>query len=177
MLDEEIDNAYIQAASSVSLSDARDTKVVYSPLHGTGYTNVTLVLELLGFEVHKDPKTSNPSGKFENVTFNIPNPEVEQSFETSLEYAREIDADILLNSDPDADRIGIMVKHDGDWVFLDGNQIAVIIAEYVITKRLSTLDKPGIIIKTDVTTGLIQVMCEHHGIDLIGDLLVGYKYV
>lgn len=173
-LGKDVDDAYIKAACAVSLSDARDIKIVYTPMHGCGGSSVLPVLKRLGFEVHEDPKTSNPSGKFENITFNIPNPEVEQSFETPLEYAKEINADILLNSDPDADRFGIMVKHHGEWVFVNGNEMAGILCEYVIQKKK---DPQGVVIKTAVTTNLLKNICEAHGVRLIGDLLVGYKYI
>ncbi len=173
-LHKEVDEAYINAAASVTLSDARDIKIVYTPMHGCGGTSVLPVLRKLGFEVHEDPKTSNPSGRFENITFNIPNPEVEQSFETPLEFAREIDADILLNSDPDADRFGIMVKHNGEWIFVNGNEMSGILCEYVIQKKKNP---NGVVIKTAVTTNLMKNICDANGIRLIGDLLVGFKYI
>ncbi len=176
-LGQEVDDAYIEELKKVSLSDKRDIKIVYTPLHGTGTKNTGAVLEALGFKIHVDPKTSNPSGKFENVTFNIPNPEVEQSFETSLKYAKELKADIILNTDPDSDRIGIMVHHNDQWVFLNGNEIASILAEYAIGKRHQSLKGRGIVIKTVVTTNLVGEICKAYGVDLIGDLLVGYKYV
>lgn len=173
---EEVDKAYLETLSKLPLSKEKDIKIVYSPLHGTGLTNVYAGLEAAGFKVYKDPETSNISGKFENVTFNIPNPEVEQSFETPLKYAEEVGADILLSSDPDSDRFGAMVRDKGKWVFLNGNEIAVILAEYLITKRKMEAGK-GIIIKTSVTTDLIREICEKNAVHLIGDLLVGYKYV
>ncbi len=173
----EVDEAYIKELCAVSLSDKRDIKIVYSPLHGTGAKNVGKSLEELGFKVHLDPKTSNPSGKFENVTFNIPNPEVEQSFDTTLKYAKEIKADIILSSDPDSDRVGIMVHHQDKWVFLNGNEIAAILAEYSLSKRHKKIEGRGIAIKTVVTTNIIGEICKKYNADLIGDLLVGYKYV
>ncbi|MBI2600708.1 phospho-sugar mutase [Candidatus Daviesbacteria bacterium] len=172
----EIDEAYLKNFSEISLSKNRDVKIVYTPLHGTGLTNVFAALESVGFKPDKDPKTSFSSGKFENITFNIPNPEVEQSFETSLKYAKEVNADLLLSSDPDSDRFGAMVKHNGKWVFLNGNEIAVILSEYIIQKRADKRNK-GIMIKTAVTTDLMREICEKNNIHLIGDLLVGYKYV
>lgn len=176
MIGKEMDDKYEQILKSLPLDTARDIKIVYSPLHGTGTTNVYLGLIANGFDVEKDPKTAYPSGKFENVTFNIPNPEVEQSFETALKFAKEQNADLLLSSDPDSDRFGAMVHHQGEWVFLNGNELAVIFTEYVIAKKKEEEGK-GIIIKTAVTTDLMAQMCEQHKIHLIGDLLVGYKYV
>jgi phosphoglucomutase len=171
-----IDELYKEEMAQLSLSKERDIKIVYSPLHGTGLTNVLLGLETVGFKVNADPKTSVPSGKFEYVTFNIPNPEVEESFETALKYAKSIEADILLSSDPDSDRFGAMVHHQGKWVFLNGNELAIIFTEYLIDKK-PQLKGQGIVIKTGVTTDLMTVMCEENAIHMIGDLLVGYKYV
>ncbi|HLD11760.1 MAG TPA: phospho-sugar mutase [Patescibacteria group bacterium] len=173
----EVDNAYVNEAVKVSLSQARDIRIVYTPLHGCGSTSVTKALRILGFTVDEDPLTSIPSGAFEHVTFNIPNPEVEQSFDTPLKYAKTKNADIILNSDPDADRIGIMVHHEGSWVFLNGNEIAAVLGEYVTTKRKESLKAQGIMIKTEVTTNLIREICHAHNFRLIGDLLVGFKYI
>jgi phosphoglucomutase/phosphomannomutase len=172
-----IDEAYYQACLAVSLSSARDIKIVYTPLHGCGSTSVQEVLKRAGYNLFVDPKTSNPSGKFENVTFNIPNPEVEQSFERPLEYAKSVNADIILSSDPDADRIGIMINHYGKWKFINGNEIGGILTRYVIEKRAKTLQRKGVIIKTQVTTNLISSICKPNNVDVIGDLLVGFKYI
>lgn len=173
----EVDKAYIAAATAVSLSDARDVVIAYTSLHGCGSTSVLKSLTSLGFEVQVDPKTSNPSGKFENVTFNIPNPEVLESFDVPLEFARRINADILLNSDPDADRIGIMVKHQGEFRFINGNEIAAILTAYAVGKRQARQAGPGIIIKTVVTTNLLREIASANGYEVIGDLLVGFKYI
>ena len=176
---EEIDNAYFNAAGQVSLSDARDIKIVFSPLHGTGLTSVYPILQNLGFDVSLDPKTSNLSGGFENVTFNIPNPEVIESFASALPYAARVDADILISTDPDADRIGIMLKHADSWQFLTGNEIGIILTNYAISKYASRgrLNQNSTIIKTDVTTSLMQKIATENGVQTIGDLLVGFKYI
>jgi len=176
---QEVDNAYYNAAGQVSLSDARDIKIVYSPLHGTGLTSVYPILKNLGFDVSLDPETSNLSGDFENVTFNIPNPEVIESFASSLPYAEKIDADILISTDPDADRIGIMLKHMDSWQFLTGNEIGIILTNYAISKyaSLGRLNQNSTIIKTDVTTSLMQKIAAENGVQTRGDLLVGFKYI
>ncbi len=175
----ELDEAYYNAVCPVSLSAERDLKIVYSPLHGTGLTSVYPVFKKLGFDVTLDPATSNLSGAFENVTFNIPNPEVVQSFDRSLPFARQMDADILINTDPDADRIGVMLKHNGSWQFLNGNEIGIILADYAISKYKSTgrLNPDTVIIKTDVTSSLIQKIADENKVQCIGDLLVGFKYI
>ena len=179
ILGKEIDEAYYTAVCPVSLSSERKLKIVYSPLHGTGLTSVYPILKKLNFDVTLDPATSNLSGAFENVTFNIPNPEVVESFDHSLPYTKEWDADILLSTDPDADRIGVMVKHHGDWRFLSGNEIGIILAQYAISKYKAQgrLNPENVIIKTDVTTSLIQKIATENNIRCIGDLLVGFKYI
>lgn len=176
---EELDNNYHEAVCPVSLSNEREVKIVYSPLHGTGLTSVYPVLLKMGFDVDLDPQTSNLSGAFENVTFNIPNPEVIESFSISLPFANKIDADILISTDPDADRIGVMAKHNGAWQFLTGNEIGIILTNYAISKYASNgrLNRNSTLIKTEVTTSLMQKIAYENGVQCIGDLLVGFKYI
>jgi len=179
LVGDKVDAAYHDAVRRVSLSDDRKLKIVYSPLHGTGLTSVYPVLKQLGFDVVLDPQTSNLSGAFENVTFNIPNPEVVESFAGSLPHADAVKADILMSSDPDADRIGIMVKHNGSWQFLTGNEIGIILANYAIGKYAAAgrLNPNSVVIKTDVTTSLIEKIARQNDVRCIGDLLVGFKYI
>ncbi len=176
---EKVDNDYYNAVGQVSLSDERNIKILYSPLHGTGLTSVYPILKKLGFDVTLDPQTSNLSGAFENVTFNIPNPEVIESFANSLPFAEKIQSDILISTDPDADRIGIMLKHGDSWQFLTGNEIGIILTNYAISKyaSLGRLNKNSTIIKTDVTTSLMQKIATKNGVQTLGDLLVGFKYI
>ena len=176
---EEVDNAYYEAAGRISLSNARDIKIVFSPLHGTGLTSVYPILKKLDFDVSLDPKTSNLSGAFEHVTFNIPNPEVIESFANSLPGAQKVNADMLISTDPDADRIGVMLKHRDSWQFLTGNEIGIILTNYAISKyaSLGRLNPNSTIIKTDVTTSLMQKIADKNGVKTIGDLLVGFKYI
>jgi len=179
LIDEQVDNAYYDAVRPVSLSDERELKIVYSPLHGTGLTSVYPILKKLDFDITLDPQTSNLSGAFENVTFNIPNPEVIESFDSSLPFARKVNADILISTDPDADRIGVMINHNGSWQFLTGNEIGIILTNYAISKYRSNgrLNRNSVVIKTDVTTSLIQKIALKNGVQCIGDLLVGFKYI
>ena len=176
---EEVDDAYYRAVYPVSLSNERGLKIVYSPLHGTGITSVYPILKQLGFDVTLDPETSNLSGAFENVTFNIPNPEVIESFDNSLPFAEKVNADILISTDPDADRIGVMVNHKGAWQFLTGNEIGIILANYAISKYKSDgrLNQNSVVIKTEVTTSLIQKIAAENGVNCLADLLVGFKYI
>lgn len=175
-IDKDVDVAFVDEIVKLSLSDKRDVKIVYTPLHGVGSTSVLRALEKLNFKVKVDPKTSNQSGKFENVTFNIPNPEVVQSFDTTLKYAKSVGSDIILNSDPDADRIGVMVKDKNEWVYLNGNEIGAILTKYIVDKKKDKVKK-GIVIKTSVTTNLSSKICEDSGTEMIGELLVGFKYI
>ncbi|WP_022667297.1 phospho-sugar mutase [Desulfospira joergensenii] len=179
LVGEEIDAAYQKAAASVSLSGARSARVIFSPLHGTGITSVYPVLKNLGFEVMLDPKTENMSGGFENVTFNIPNPEIEASFDTALAFAGVVEADIILNTDPDADRIGVMARHKGEWKFLNGNEIGILLTQFAISKyrEKQILGRDNLIVETIVTSSLIKKIAEENGIQCVNDLLVGFKYI
>ena len=179
VIDEQVDDAYYDAACRVSLSGERKLKIVYSPLHGTGLTSVYPILRKLDFDITLDPETSNMSGAFENVTFNIPNPEVIESFDHSLPFARKVRADILISTDPDADRIGVMIHHNGSWQFLTGNEIAIILTNYAISKYRSNgrLNRNSVVVKTDVTTSLMQKIAQENEIQCISDLLVGFKYI
>jgi phosphomannomutase len=119
------------------------------------------------------------SGAFENVTFNIPNPEVIESFDMTLPFANQNNADLIINTDPDADRIGVMVNQNGSWHFLTGNEIGIILTKYAIAKYKATgrLNNKSVLIKTDVTTSLIQKIGQEDNVRCIGDLLVGFKYI
>jgi phosphoglucomutase/phosphomannomutase len=174
-----IDQAYQDTVIPLSMSTAREIKILYAPLHGTGLTSVHPILEKLGFDVTVDPQTVNLSGAFENVTFNIPNPEVRQSFDMTLPAAQEAGADLIFSTDPDADRIGVMVNHRGTWAFLNGNEIGILLTHYGLAKMKATRRLPngGTVIKTDVTTSLIAAIAEAQGANCIGDLLVGFKYI
>jgi phosphoglucomutase len=179
LIDEQVDTAYYDMVGPVSLSDERDLKIVYSPLHGTGLTSVYPILKKLNFDITLDPQTSNLSGAFENVTFNIPNPEVIESFDNALPFARKVSADILISTDPDADRIGVMIDHKDSWQFLTGNEIGIILTNYAISKYRAggRLNRNSVVIKTDVTTSLMQKIAIENGVQCIGDLLVGFKYI
>ena len=171
------DDAYFNEINKLSLSSSRSAIIVYTPLHGVGSTSCFKLLEKAGFDITSDPKTSNQSGKFENVTFNIPNPEVRESFDTTLKFAETTNADLILNSDPDADRIGVMVKHKGEWKYLNGNEIGSILVRYAIEKWKLKNKKGGVVIKTTVTTDLAKQICIQNGIEIIDDLPVGFKYI
>ncbi len=175
-INQTIDQLYQQQLKKLALNQEKKIiKIVFSPLHGTGITSVFPLLRDLNYDIHLHKPTSNQSGKFENVTFNIPNPEVPQSFNTIVPFAQKINADLILSSDPDADRIGAMFKDKKNhWRFINGNQIAILILEYLIQK---TQKKDALVIKTEVTTNLMTEICQKNQIKIIGDLLVGFKYI
>lgn len=175
----EVDEAYVQAVLAQSLNDSRYLDVLYSPLHGTGLTSVYEVLKGAGFSVTLDSATKNMSGAFENVTFNIPNPEVQASYDTLLKEAQNHPYDLLINTDPDADRVGVMVRHDGQYVFLNGNEIGIVLSRFALQKRKDSGNLTGkeVIVKTIVTTSLIERVAENYGATCEGDLLVGFKYI
>lgn len=172
-----VDTAYYQVCADLSASDKRDVNFVYTPLHGCGLTSVKPVLEKLKFKFVACPKTSNPSGHFENITFNIPNPEVVQSFDATLKYVEDKNFDLIVSSDPDADRTGVMVKHKSNWVYFNGNEIGAVLAQYAVIKAKEKGKKGGVMIKSDVTTNVVSRICEANGVEIIGNLLVGYKYI
>ena len=175
----DVDEAYLKAVADLRLGEATGIRILYSPLHGTGLTSVYPALKAMDFDIQLDPATANPSGAFENVTFNIPNPEVIQSFDTALTAADAMGAEMIMSTDPDADRIGIMVRHQGQWVFVNGNEIGIILCEYAIDqfRRQGRLKPGSVIIKTDVTASLIETIARENGVACIGDLLVGFKYI
>ena len=178
-VNEDVDTAFLEAVCDVSLSEERGVNISYAPLHGTGLGSIYPALQKLGFNVSLDARTSNPSGNFENVTFNIPNPEVIESFETSIPFAEEINADLIISSDPDADRIGVMARHHDSYEFVNGNEIGIVLTNYVISKYKDKgfLNTNSVVIKTGVTTSLIEGIAQENNIHCIGDLLVGFKYI
>jgi len=176
---DEIDNAYLRETTSKALTHDRDVVIVYSPLHGVGGTSVYETLERVGFDVVYDEKTKTPDGSFPNVKFNIPNPEVEESFETLFESGESIGADVLISSDPDADRLGICVRTDAGYEYLNGNEIGSVLTRFILSELSSQgkLPENPVVAKTLVTTELCRAIAQNYGCEVIGDLLVGCKYI
>ncbi len=177
----EDDAAYIEAVRSQSLSAARRLRIVYTPLHGVGMTSVARTLSESGFaDVHVVESQSNPDGSFPNVANQSPNPEQPAALREAIELAREVSADLVLASDPDADRIAAAVPTpDGAWQPLTGNQAGALMADYVIRKRGATgrLPAGAFVVKTLVTTELITRIAESAGVAAVRDLPVGFKWI
>ena len=180
-----IDDAYIaELKKQVKHQDAidaaaKDLKIVYTPLHGTGNIPARRILKELGFEnVYVIKEQELPDGEFPTVSY--PNPEAEEAFELGLKLAKEIDADIVLATDPDADRLGVRVKDkNGEYHTLTGNMSGCLLADYEIGEKKEIdggLPADGKFIKTIVTTNMADAIAKYYGVDLI-ECLTGFKFI
>lgn len=183
VLDDTIDKKYIENVKAQIINPgiiehAKDLKIVYTPLHGTGYIPVTTVLKELGFtNVFVVPEQAEPDGHFSTVKY--PNPEEPSAFALALALAKEKDADIVMATDPDADRLGLFVKTaPQEYISFNGNMIGTIITEYILRerKRANTLPKNGAVVSTIVTTDMVKAICKAYGVSLI-ETLTGFKYI
>jgi phosphoglucomutase/phosphomannomutase len=176
-----VDRAYQDAVLAMSLSDARELPALYTPLHGVGETNCWQVLERAGFRgIEIFGPQRKPDGNFPNVPDRLPNPERPQVFEPLFETGRRQGAEVLLGSDPDADRLAACVRaRDGKYVHLNGNQIGALLADYILRRRgaRGDLTPRHYVVETLVTTRLVGAIARAHGIRVIDDLLVGFKYI
>ena len=180
----EIDDAYMaELKKKVIHQDCidrygKELKIVYTPLHGTGNVPARRILRELGFEnVYVVPEQEMPDGEFPTVSY--PNPEAAEAFELALKLAKERDADLVLATDPDADRLGVYVKDkQGEYHCLTGNMSGSLLADYEIGQIAATKGLPddGVLIKTIVTTNLADAIAEHYGVKVI-ETLTGFKYI
>ncbi len=181
---EEVDAAYVAAVAKQSRSGPRDLKILYSPLHGVGATAVVPALKAVGFEsVEVFQPHAEPNGDFPNVVDHIANPENPRVFDAMIEYAQREGFDLILATDPDADRLGcaapLGLRRDGPWTTLTGNQIASLMADYILsrTKEEGKLTPRHYIVETLVTTRLIGRIAHSYGVRSIDDLMVGFKWI
>ncbi len=181
----ELDDKYIAHVKAQSIhpeiikSVAKDIRIVYTPLHGTGNLPVRRVLKELGFEnVYVVPEQELPDGTFPTVSY--PNPESPKAFELALKLAKEKDADIVLATDPDADRLGVYAKDtkSGEYVSFTGNMSGMLIAEYILRERKATgtLPSNGALVETIVTTDMAKAIAADYGVKLI-EVLTGFKFI
>jgi phosphoglucomutase len=180
---EEVDNAYLDKISQLVLSpeairNQHDLKIVFSPIHGTGITLVPKILDKIGFKnVHIVKEQAEPDGTFPTVVY--PNPEESEAMSLALKEAEKLNADIVMATDPDADRVGIAVKnHHGKFQLLNGNQTGSLIVYYLIRrwKENNKLDGDQFIVKTIVTTDIIHRIAEKYQVEYF-DTLTGFKYI
>jgi phosphoglucomutase/phosphomannomutase len=176
------DRQFLQAVVSQSFPGPRDLKIIYSPLHGVGASAICPVLEAAGFhdvEVFADHAT--PSGDFPNVPGHVSNPENTVVFEFIIERAKQVGADLILASDPDCDRVGCAAPKKLDpaasWETLNGNQIGALLADFVLEQRKASLTADHYLIKTLVTTEMIRRIGDSYGVQTVGNLLVGFKWI
>ncbi len=178
-----MDEAYIKMVKSLSvypevIAAQKDLKIVYTPIHGTGITLVPKVLESFGFSnVHVVEEQSTPDGNFPTVKY--PNPEESETMSIGLAKAKALDADILLGTDPDADRVGVGVKnHKGEWVLMNGNQTAVLAFAYMMEARRAKgiANANDMVITTIVTTEMINEVAKQNNVACY-NVLTGFKWI
>lgn len=183
IIGKDVDDAYLAELKKLSLSpDAvkkeHDLKIVFSPIHGTGITMVPPVLKEFGFtNVHVVEEQATPDGNFPTVVY--PNPEESEAMKLAMEKAREIDADLIMATDPDSDRVGIGCKnHKGEFQLLNGNQTGALLIYYCLRRwqENGKLDGNQFIVKTIVTTDLISRIAESFDVDCY-NTLTGFKYI
>ncbi|MBM3985786.1 MAG: phospho-sugar mutase [Planctomycetes bacterium] len=172
---------YLAVNRRLALSPGvRGGSVVYTPLNGTGLRTVSRLLRAEGFDVHDVPGQDRYDGGFPTVKFLAPNPEVPSCFEQAERVGAGCGADILLATDPDADRIGLQVRRpDGGWRFILGNEILFLVTRYVLDRRreLGRLPPDAFVLKTEVTSSLVGTIARSYGCHVVGRLLVGFKYM
>jgi phosphomannomutase len=180
----EIDTKYFQAAYECKLEGPRDIKILYTPLHGVGAAAVVPLLKMDGFnQLEIYGPHAEPSPDFPNVPGHVSNPENTIIFNEPIKYAQAHGHELILATDPDADRLGCAapVTRDpaGPWRTFTGNQLGVLLADFVLSRRAAagTLSPDHYIIKTLVTTEMTRLVAENYGVKCAGDLLVGFKYI
>lgn len=185
VIDSSMDDRYMEELKKQSIHPeiikkmAEDIKIVYTPLHGTGNLPVRRVLKELGFQqVYVVEEQEAPDGNFPTVSY--PNPEDPKAFTLALELAARVDADIVLATDPDADRLGVYAKDSktGEYVSFTGNMSGMLIAEYILRERKAagTLPDNAALVKTIVTTNMADVLCRAYDAKLV-EVLTGFKYI
>ena len=183
ILGDEMDNQYINMIKGLSvypeiIEKQHDLKIVYTPIHGTGITVVPQTLAAFGFtNVTIVEEQATPDGNFPTVAY--PNPEERETMSIGLQKAKDLDADILLGTDPDADRVGVGVKnHKGEWILMNGNQTAVLAFAYMIEARKNKgIAQPNdIVISTIVTTDMINEVAKQNGVACY-NVLTGFKWI
>ena len=176
----DVDEAYQTAVLNQAEGHARTLHIAYSPLHGAGQTNVLPVLKRAGFtEITTVEEQMVPDGNFPTVTNHKPNPEERAANDMVVAAMMEVGADIAITNDPDADRIGVIVRHHDQPYYLTGNQSAVLATDYALRKLQAKggVDAKHYIVKTIVTTDMMQALTDKYGATCYGNFLIGFKYI
>ncbi len=184
IIGEDVDKTYIEKVKGLTIrkelvkNHANDVKIIYTPIHGSGNIPVRRVLDELGYKnVYVVKEQELPNGNFPTAPY--PNPEQPSVFKLALEMAEEVNPDVIFGTDPDCDRIGVVVKDKrGDFKVLTGNQTGVLLTHYILSslKELNELPSNGAVVKTIVTSELATKIANSYGIQLI-DVLTGFKYI
>lgn len=183
-LNEEIDREFIERVKKMKFTDEdltqvkKDLRIVYTPLHGTGNIPVTRILKESGYEnVFVVEEQKEPDGNFSTVE--SPNPEERSAFEYALRLAKKKDADIVLATDPDADRLGVYVKNENsEYVSFNGNMVACLMAQFILSQKskAQSMPKNPVIVKTIVTTNMLCAIARRYSVDVV-QVLTGFKYI
>lgn len=184
IIGEDVDKAFIDTLKGHTIRKelveerAKELEIIYTPIHGTGLMAVKRVLTELGYEnLHIVEAQATPDGNFPTAPY--PNPEDPKVFELALEMAKDINPDIIIGTDPDADRIGAVVKDStGEYKILTGNQMGVLLTDYIVNsfKETGKMPSNGAVIKTIVTTEMVRAVCNSYDVELF-DVLTGFKYI
>ncbi len=181
LLDDRMDRAYVSAVCLQSLSTARDITALYTPLHGVGESSVYRVVRQLGFDGVSifEPQRAL-DGAFPNIPDHLPNPERQEVFGPAIVHAKQTGANLVLASDPDADRMAVAVRdQSGEFVCLTGNQLSALLTDHVLSHRAAngSLSPDHFIIETLVTTPLVAAIGHHYGVKVVREVLVGFKHI
>ena len=175
ILNDELDEKYLSYVKNESILNIskKDFKLVYSPLHGTGGKAVKKLLNDLGYSMFVPKEQEFPDGNFPTCSY--ANPEEKNVFDLSIKLADEIGAEVCIANDPDADRTGMMVKHKGEWIYLNGNQIGILLLDYIL-KNSKNIPKNSAIVSTIVSTPMLDFIAEDNNLKIFRTL-TGFKYI
>lgn len=180
IIGKEVDDAYVAAVVNEAEGTERDLAIVYSPLHGAGQTNVLPALKAAGFEnISLVDDQMVPDGNFPTIENGKPNPEEKPANDRAVAQMLSEKADIAITNDPDADRIGAMVRQGSDVVYLNGNQSAVLAVDYTLRKKQEKgeLSPKDYIASTIVTTDMFHALARHYNVSIYSNMLIGFKYI
>jgi phosphoglucomutase/phosphomannomutase len=180
IIGEKVDAAYVRVVVNQSEGVERDVKLIYSPLHGAGQTNVLPALREAGFhDISLVDDQMIPDGNFPTIENGKPNPEEKTANDRAIAQLLAEKADIAITNDPDADRFGVMVRQGDDVKYLSGNQSSVLAADFVLQKmqERGELTKKHYLAKTIVTTEMLTALADHYGVTMYTNMLIGFKYI